>query len=109
MFARDALRRLVRHFADPAVGAVTGDVRLRSRDIPHGAGEGLFYRLQRLLQINEGGRWATNGGGGGAYPPRPRTHRPHPRRPPFRRLRIPPNGGRPRGGGVFYPAGGPPG
>jgi cellulose synthase/poly-beta-1,6-N-acetylglucosamine synthase-like glycosyltransferase len=67
MFAPDALRRLVRHFADPDVGAVTGDVRLRSGDVSYGAGEGLFYRLERFLQVSEARLWTSIGVDGGMY------------------------------------------
>jgi cellulose synthase/poly-beta-1,6-N-acetylglucosamine synthase-like glycosyltransferase len=67
MFARDALRRLVRHFADPAVGAVTGDVRLRGCAAAHGAGEGLLFRIERFLQVNEARLWTAIGVDGGMY------------------------------------------
>ncbi len=67
MFARNALRQLVRHFADPAVGAVTGDVRLRSRDAIHGEGEGLFFRLERHLQVSESALWTAIGVDGGMF------------------------------------------
>ena len=67
MFASDAVRRLVRHFADPRVGAVTGDVRLRSEDVGYGEGEGLFYRLERFLQQCESRFWTVVGVDGGMY------------------------------------------
>ena len=67
MFASDAVRRLVRHFADPRVGAVTGDVRLRSEDVSYGEGEGLFYRLERFIQQCESRFWTAIGVDGGMY------------------------------------------
>lgn len=67
MLAGDALRRLVRHFADPDVGAVTGDVRLLSDTVSYGAGEGLFYRLERFLQVGEAKLWTAIGVDGGMY------------------------------------------
>jgi cellulose synthase/poly-beta-1,6-N-acetylglucosamine synthase-like glycosyltransferase len=67
LFARDAVRRLVRHFADPAVGAVTGDVRLTTSDAAYGTGEGLFFRLERFLQISESRLWTAIGVDGGMY------------------------------------------
>ena len=67
LFAADAVRRLVRHFADPQVGAVTGDVRLRSKEVSYGEGEGLFYRIERLLQTCESRLWTTIGVDGGMY------------------------------------------
>ncbi|MEJ0072319.1 MAG: glycosyltransferase family 2 protein [Pseudomonadota bacterium] len=77
LFAPDAVRRLVRHFADPAVGAVTGDVRLSSPDVAYGAGEGLFYRLERFLQISETRLWTAIGVDGGMYALRRSLYRPN--------------------------------
>jgi cellulose synthase/poly-beta-1,6-N-acetylglucosamine synthase-like glycosyltransferase len=67
MLSRDAARIMVRHFADPHVGAVTGDVRLRSEMVAHGQGEGLFYRLERFIQRCESNLWAAVGVDGGMY------------------------------------------
>jgi len=78
MFAPDAVRRLVRHFADPRVGAVTGDVRLRSQEVSYGEGEGLFYRLERLLQTCEARLWTAVGVDGGMYALRRELYAPVP-------------------------------
>ena len=67
MFAPDAVRQLVRHFADPAVGAVTGDVRLQSAGLGYGHGEGVFSRLERFTQRCEGEIWTAIGVDGGMY------------------------------------------
>jgi len=67
LFAPDAILRLVRHFADPSVGAVTGDVRLRSQDVSYGEGEGLFWRLERFIQRSESLLWTVVGADGGMY------------------------------------------
>jgi len=67
MFARDAVRRLTRHFADEQVGAVTGDVRLASADVAYGEGESLFYRLERFIQRCESRWWTVIGVDGGMY------------------------------------------
>jgi len=67
MFAPDAISRLVRHFADPDVGAVTGDVRLSSTDVTYGQGEGLFFRLERFIQATESNMWTSIGVDGGMY------------------------------------------
>jgi cellulose synthase/poly-beta-1,6-N-acetylglucosamine synthase-like glycosyltransferase len=67
MLSRDAARIMVRHFADPRVGAVTGDVRLRSDMVAHGQGEGLFYRVERFIQRCESNLWTTVGVDGGMY------------------------------------------
>jgi cellulose synthase/poly-beta-1,6-N-acetylglucosamine synthase-like glycosyltransferase len=67
MFLPDAVRRLVRHFADPAVGAVTGDVRIRSADAPFGEGEGLYYMYERRIQLWESDLGSVIGVDGGLY------------------------------------------
>ncbi len=55
----DALRKLVRHFRNPQVGVVTGDVRLLPSKETFGAGEGLYYRYERALQLLESTFWST--------------------------------------------------
>ncbi len=55
----DALRKLIRHFRDPEVGVVTGDVRLLPSKETFGAGEGLYYRYERALQLWESTFWST--------------------------------------------------
>ncbi len=54
-FATDALRRLVRPFADPAVGGVAGDQRYRSDDgdAARGAGERQYWDIDRWLKRAE--------------------------------------------------------
>lgn len=67
MFQSDAVHRLVRHFADPVVGAVTGDVRIRSADAPFGKGEGLYYKYERRIQLWESELGSAIGVDGGLY------------------------------------------
>jgi cellulose synthase/poly-beta-1,6-N-acetylglucosamine synthase-like glycosyltransferase len=50
MYWPDAIQKLVRHFADPSVGAVSGDVRLVEAADTHAHSEGLYYRYERGLQ-----------------------------------------------------------
>ncbi len=47
---RDAVRVLVRNFADPAVGAVSGDVVLTGERAALAGSEDLYYRYERHLQ-----------------------------------------------------------
>jgi cellulose synthase/poly-beta-1,6-N-acetylglucosamine synthase-like glycosyltransferase len=47
---RDAIRKLVRNFADPEVGAVSGDVVLTGERAALGTSEDLYYRYERHLQ-----------------------------------------------------------
>jgi cellulose synthase/poly-beta-1,6-N-acetylglucosamine synthase-like glycosyltransferase len=55
----DSIRKLVRHFEDPAIGLVTGDVRILATDKPFGTGEGMYYRYERALQEMESAFWST--------------------------------------------------
>lgn len=63
----DAIRKLVRHFKDPAIGVVTGDVRILPTDKAFGAGEGLYYRYERALQQMESAFLSTVGIDGAMY------------------------------------------
>lgn len=53
MFRPDAVRRMVRRFQRPCVGAVTGDVRLASHESNFGEGERLYFRIERAIQTGE--------------------------------------------------------
>jgi poly-beta-1,6-N-acetyl-D-glucosamine synthase len=55
----DAIRKLVRHFSDPRVGLVTGDVRILPSGCTFGEGEGLYYRYERKLQMLESALGST--------------------------------------------------
>lgn len=48
----DSVRMAVRHFRDPAVGAVSGEVRLVSPDIGY-KGESLYWRYEVMLKFLE--------------------------------------------------------
>ncbi len=50
MYRPAAIQKLVRHFADPSVGAVSGDVRLVDAAETHAHSEGLYYRYEHGLQ-----------------------------------------------------------
>jgi cellulose synthase/poly-beta-1,6-N-acetylglucosamine synthase-like glycosyltransferase len=53
-YAPDALRKLVRSFADPEVGAVTGEERRVAAASGEGLGEGLYCRLDNQIKRLEG-------------------------------------------------------
>jgi len=78
MFRPDALGRLASHFADAEVGAVTGDVRIRSEDAPFGDGEGLYYKYERFIQARESALGSTVTVDGGMYAIRRELFRPLP-------------------------------
>ena len=78
MFQPDAPKKLVRHFADPQVGCVSGDVRLGSEKVSYGKGEGAYYRLERFVQRCEGDIWSAVGVDGGMYTIRRSLFEPNP-------------------------------
>ncbi len=67
MFRPDALKLLVGQLADARIGASTGDVRLASGDSSFGAGERLYYRIERSMQVGESELGSLMGVDGGMY------------------------------------------
>jgi poly-beta-1,6-N-acetyl-D-glucosamine synthase len=67
LYRPDALKKLVRHFVDPQVGVVTGDVRLLPSEQAFGQGENLYYRYERRLQELESAFFSTVGVDGAMY------------------------------------------
>jgi cellulose synthase/poly-beta-1,6-N-acetylglucosamine synthase-like glycosyltransferase len=53
MYEPDALRKLVRHFADPQVGFVSGYQRCVDEDSPANQSESLYWRYETWLKIQE--------------------------------------------------------
>jgi cellulose synthase/poly-beta-1,6-N-acetylglucosamine synthase-like glycosyltransferase len=75
LFAPDALRRLVRHFADPGVGVVCGALRF------NGGGEftqteGVYWRYEMMLRLMEARLGATLTASGAIYALRRDCYRP---------------------------------
>lgn len=77
MIEPGALRKLARHFADPAVGAVCGNLRLHSPGRP-GFEEGGYWTYESFLKLLEGRRGVVQGANGGLYAIRRRLFRPLP-------------------------------
>ncbi|EMI16524.1 glycosyl transferase family 2 [Rhodopirellula maiorica SM1] len=67
MFDPHALKRLVAHLGNPAIGAVTGDVRLESHEANFGEGESAYYKLERAIQLGESKLGSVMGVDGGMY------------------------------------------
>lgn len=67
MFRPDALKQMVCRLADPRVGAATGDVRLASDESSFGAGERLYYLMERAMQVGESRIGSLMGVDGGMY------------------------------------------
>jgi cellulose synthase/poly-beta-1,6-N-acetylglucosamine synthase-like glycosyltransferase len=67
MLRPDALQKLVAPLADARIGAVTADVRLESDQSDFGAGESLYYKLERAVQLGESRFGSVMGVDGGLY------------------------------------------
>lgn len=78
MYRPDAIAKLVRHFADPSVGGVSGDVKLVDSADEFASSEGLYYRYERWLQRNESRLASIIGADGAMYAIRRSLFRPVP-------------------------------
>ena len=67
LYRPEAIQQLVRHFADPSVGAVSGDVRLVNAADEHAESEGLYYQYERFLQNLESRIGSVIGADGAMY------------------------------------------
>ena len=62
----DTVRKLVRHFADPSVGVVSGRTIIRGRD-GQAIVEGAYYRFESWLKLRESGNGWLPGALGAVY------------------------------------------
>lgn len=62
-----AIRRLVRHFADPTVGGVSGKVSLVNGNVSYAAAEKKYYSIEHLVQLIEGETGSLIGADGAMY------------------------------------------
>jgi cellulose synthase/poly-beta-1,6-N-acetylglucosamine synthase-like glycosyltransferase len=67
MYLPDAVRKLVRHFADPAVGAVSGKVMLVNDQLSYSAAEDQYYSVEHFIQQAEGETGSMIGSDGAMY------------------------------------------
>jgi len=67
MYAADAIRKLVRNFCDPTVGAVSADVILQNSNTTFGKSEGVYYQYERWIQRKESEVGSLIGADGGMY------------------------------------------
>jgi len=65
MFARDALRKLVRHFSNPRIGGVCGRLVLHGDDSE--TSEGPYWKLETFLKEQESAIDSCLGANGGIY------------------------------------------
>lgn len=83
-FAPDAVRELVRNFADPEVGGASGELMLDCETTSGGAhssmadGVGLYWKYEKWLRAHEGRVWSMLGATGAIYALRRELWRPLP-------------------------------
>lgn len=63
----DAIRKLVRSFADPTVGGVSANVILENEETTFGESESGYYRYERWIQQKESSIGSIIGADGGMY------------------------------------------
>ncbi len=63
---REAVRNIMRHFSDPAVGAVAGEKRIRMGEKAGAgsAGEGIYWKYESLLKKWDAELWSVVGAAG---------------------------------------------
>jgi cellulose synthase/poly-beta-1,6-N-acetylglucosamine synthase-like glycosyltransferase len=68
-FEPGAIRALVANFADPEVGAVSGELHLTRREgtSPNGEGAGFYWRYEKFIRANESWTGSTVGATGAIY------------------------------------------
>jgi cellulose synthase/poly-beta-1,6-N-acetylglucosamine synthase-like glycosyltransferase len=67
MYAKDALHKLARNFADPSVGGVSANVVIENEETNFGESESAYYRYERWLQQKESEIGSIIGADGGMY------------------------------------------
>ncbi len=67
MYAKDAMKKIVRNFNDPNVGAVSADVILENEKANFGKSESVYYRYERWIQKRESEIDSIVGADGGMY------------------------------------------
>ena len=77
VFMPDTIRRLVRHFADPKVGAVCGELQLIDGETGNNR-DGVYWRYERLLKFHESRIDALLGANGANYAIRQSLYQPLP-------------------------------
>lgn len=75
-FAQDVLLRLVAHFADPAVGAVTGELILEDNGQGNIEGAGLYWKIELAIRSMESSIDSVVGVTGAIYAMRARLYKP---------------------------------
>ena len=76
----DAIRHLVRHFANPVVGGVAGEKRIikKESDTASGAGEGFYWKYESFLKRKDAEVYSIVGAAGELFSIRTRLFEPPP-------------------------------
>ncbi|MGF1638039.1 MAG: glycosyltransferase family 2 protein [Cyclobacteriaceae bacterium] len=77
----DAIKKIVRHYADPTVGGVAGEKRIRSKneDEAIGAGEGIYWKYESQLKKWDSELYSVVGAAGELFSIRTALFEPVPR------------------------------
>lgn len=67
MYGRDVIRKMVRNFADPAVGAVIGESSYVDPEVASERSEGLYWRYETAIKRLESALGSVVGGDGAIY------------------------------------------
>ena len=67
MYAKDAIKKLIRNFHDPSVGAVSADVKIQNEKTSFGQSESTYYTYERWIQNKESEFGSIIGADGGMY------------------------------------------
>lgn len=79
MYNPDAIKKIVRNFADKSVGAVCGELRYKDiNDSGAADGEGLYWKYERILKKWESNIYSTLGANGSIYAIRKELYEPLP-------------------------------
>jgi cellulose synthase/poly-beta-1,6-N-acetylglucosamine synthase-like glycosyltransferase len=76
MYARDAIRKLVRNFADPRVGAAVGQSTYTASEVESERQEGLYWRYETAIKRLESSVGSVVGGDGAVYAVRRSLYKP---------------------------------
>jgi len=76
----EAIRRIVRHYRDPRVGAVAGEkrVHMSESDAAHAAGEGIYWKYESLLKHLDSELYSVVGAAGELFSIRRELYQPVP-------------------------------
>lgn len=67
MYKSDSIQKMVRHFADPQIGAVSGKVVLLNDELSYSDAENSYYSIEHFIQRAEGETGSMIGSDGAMY------------------------------------------